>query len=154
MRKFIAILLHLYLNVISETKLTSRVFLLFVNSSNSHQKKSKNHECVLRQRAKKREAYLQKLQEEGKYNPAKPTKPDPERWIPKKERSHFKGRRKNRRFGAGTSHQGISNTAGAAELEKKLDARARASGATETGASTAHISVSGSGGKKGRRGRR
>eukprot|EP00594_Rhizosolenia_setigera_P013194 CAMPEP_0178960818 /NCGR_PEP_ID=MMETSP0789-20121207/13207_1 /TAXON_ID=3005 /ORGANISM="Rhizosolenia setigera, Strain CCMP 1694" /LENGTH=740 /DNA_ID=CAMNT_0020644273 /DNA_START=46 /DNA_END=2268 /DNA_ORIENTATION=+ len=122
--------------------------------SNAHQKKSKNHECVLRQRAKKREAYLQKLQEEGKYNPAKPTKPDPERWIPKKERSHFKGRRKNRRFGAGTSHQGISNTAGAAELEKKLDARARASGATETGASTAHISVSGSGGKKGRRGRR
>lgn len=36
-------------------------------------------EAKLRRRAKKREAYLAKLTAEGKYDPAHPTTPDPER---------------------------------------------------------------------------
>ena len=117
-------------------------------------KKKKNKASVLRYREKKREAYLAKLTEEGKYNPEKPTKPDPERWIPKKQRSHYR-RRKNRKYGAGTSHQGI----GGGMEDKKLDARARAAGEINKGGnapSTAHMSVSSGGGnfKKNRKGKK
>lgn len=120
----------------------------------SQKKKKKNKDSVLRYRAKKRETYLAKLTEEGKYNPEKPTQPDPERWIPKKQRSHYR-RRKNRKFGAGTSHQGVA----AGMEDKKLDARARAAGEpgytnANVGPSTAHMSVSSGAGNFKKRGKK
>ena len=44
----------------------------------------------LEKRARLREKYLKKLQEEGKYDPKKPTTPDAERWVAKKSRSYNK----------------------------------------------------------------
>lgn len=41
------------------------------------------------------------------YDPA--IEPDPERWVPLRERSYYKGRRKDRKKGVGTGTQGSSN---------------------------------------------
>merc|ERR1712071_158848 len=135
---------------------SSRRYLHTRGGEKGQKKKKKNQASILRYRAKKREAYLTKLTEEKKYNPDKPTQPDPERWIPKKQRSYHR-RRKNRKYGAGTSHQGIAT----GMEEKKLDARARAAGepgyggASSSAPSTAHMSVSSGGGnfkkKKGKK---
>jgi len=121
------------------------------------QKKSKNHEAILRRRAKKREIYLEKLQQEGKYNPDRPLKPDPERWIPKNQRSYSKRGRKGRTKFVGA--QGIGAGAGADRDAAKLDAAARAAAKAQgkdiggSGPSTAHLAVSSNGpiGKSGRR---
>ncbi len=102
----------------------------------------------LHQRAKRRDEYLAKLSAEGKYNPLKPTKPDPERWIPKSQRSTSYGRR-----GRGKQH--YTSSQGVISTEKdifKLDAAARATAKKQQGGnpsttpSTAHISVSSSSG--------
>ncbi len=109
-------------------------------------KKSKTMEHRLRQRAKKREAYLAKLASEGKYNPLKPTVPDPERWLPKSQRSTSHNRR-----GRGKQHYYSTSSQGVVSSEKdvaKLDAAARAAakkqqvGSSSATPSTAHISVS------------
>ncbi len=111
-------------------------------------KRTKILEHRLHQRAKRREEYLKKLEAEGKYNPLKPTKPDPERWIPKSQRSTSYGRR-----GRGKQH--YTSSQGVISSEKdvsKLDAAARAAAKKQQGGnppttpSTAHISVSSSGG--------
>ncbi len=119
------------------------------------QKKQKNHESILRRRAKKREAYLEKLQEEGRYNPDRPVKPDPERWVPKSQRSYNKRGKKGRTKFVGA--QGIGSGAGAEKDAAKLDAAARAAAKAQgkdsasNGRSTAHLSVSSNGFKAGRR---
>ncbi|CAN0376754.1 unnamed protein product, partial [Discosporangium mesarthrocarpum] len=55
-----------------------------------------------RKRAKQREKYLAKLVAEGKLDPKKPLpKPDPERWLPRSQRSYGKrGRKRNNFVGA------------------------------------------------------
>jgi signal recognition particle subunit SRP72 len=117
----------------------------------------RNHEAVLRRREKKRQDYLEKLQQEGKYNPDRPLKPDPERWLPKSQRSYNKRGRRGRSQFIGA--QGIGSGAGADKDAAKLDAAARAAAKAQgidlngQTRSTAHLAVSSNGntGKSGRR---
>lgn len=116
----------------------------------SKQNKNKNgHEANLRRRANKRKEYLKELEKKGQYNPNHPAQPDPERWIPKHERSS--SRRKGRKGGGGGGdvHRGAQG--GASEKDAaKLDVAARqaalAKGEVDAnGPSTAHMTVSSSG---------
>lgn len=109
-------------------------------------KPTRSKESVLRQRARKREAYLKSLEEKGQYYPDRPTKPNAERWIPKHERSRARRRGQNSR-----SAQGGGSQADA----QRLDAAARRAGnvPSSAGPSTANLKVS-QGGRKGGRGRR
>eukprot|EP00607_Mallomonas_marina_P001228 CAMPEP_0182431562 /NCGR_PEP_ID=MMETSP1167-20130531/50158_1 /TAXON_ID=2988 /ORGANISM="Mallomonas Sp, Strain CCMP3275" /LENGTH=181 /DNA_ID=CAMNT_0024618043 /DNA_START=131 /DNA_END=676 /DNA_ORIENTATION=+ len=77
---------------------------------------------LLKRKTKRREKYLLKLQTVGKYDPTRPVKPDPERWIPKNQRSYAKRGRKNR--GKFVGGQGSGD--GAQKDMIKLDAYARA----------------------------
>ena len=116
--------------------------LFFMNSS----KKKQTKEAIMKNRERKREKYLQQLQKEGRYNPVRPSKPDPERWIPKNQRSYNRRGRKGRTKFLGA--QGIGSGAGAEKDAAKLDAYARAAAKAagkdlNGGApSTAHLSVS------------
>ena len=123
---------------------------MFSNSNRKKKKKSK--EAVLRQRAKKREAHLSKLQQEGKYNPDRPMKPDPERWIPKNQRSYAKRGRKGRHKFVGAQGAGGGADKDAAKLDAAARAAAKAEGkdSASNKPSTAHLAVS-SHGKIGRR---
>jgi hypothetical protein len=103
-------------------------------------------EKIMRRRERKREAYLKKLEAKGQYNPDRPIKPNPERWIPKHERSRSRGKG---RTGNNRSAQG-----GGSQLDAlRLDAAARRAGQVpaSSGPSTANIKVSSSGYKGGRR---
>ena len=95
-------------------------------------KKQQQQQHRLRQRAKKREAYLAKLKAQGKSLTAKP---DPERWIPKNQRSY--SRRRGKLGGA----QGAG--AGTEKDAARLDVAARkAQGALPPPSnSTAHMTV-------------
>lgn len=101
-------------------------------------KEKRSNESILRRRARKREEYLK--------NHPNAKKLDPERWLPKHERSYYRKRRG--RDARGAQGGGASN-----KDADKLDVAARASGqAMDTGPSTAHIDVSsGSGKRSGRR---
>lgn len=59
-------------------------------------RKPRTAEQKARKRAKAKEKYLARLIEQGKYDPRKPTFPDPERWTPRKQRSYGKRGRRNR----------------------------------------------------------
>ena len=100
-------------------------------------KKKRSHEAVLRRRARKREEYLKKGDFSGK-------KPDPERWLPKHERSYYARRRRNRKGAQG----GVSEVDAA-----KLDVAARAARGADSGSgpSTAHMEVAGGTKRGGRR---
>ena len=118
---------------------------LAATSKAEQSKLKRSKESVLRQRARKREAYLKSLEEKGEYNPDRPTKPNAERWIPKHERSRARRRGQNNR-----SAQGGGSQADA----QRLDAAARRAGnvpATTAGPSTANLKVPQGGRKGGRR---
>jgi hypothetical protein len=104
-------------------------------------KPNRSKDSVLRQRARKREAYLKSLEEKGQYSADRPTKPNAERWIPKHERSRARRRGQNSR-----SAQGGGSQADA----QRLDAAARRAGnvPSSAGPSTANLKVS-QGGRKG-----
>ena len=53
------------------------------NVVSSQKEKSKENQKarIIRRRIKLRQAYLKRLQELGKYDPSKPIKPDPERFV-------------------------------------------------------------------------
>jgi signal recognition particle subunit SRP72 len=87
-------------------------------------RRAKKHtpEQKARRRARQREAYLAQLQAAGKYEPSRAVKPDPERWIAKKDRSYGKRGRKNR--GKFVGGQGSAD--GSQKDMLKLDAHARA----------------------------
>lgn len=108
-----------------------------VRVSEENGKKKRSHEAVLRRRARKREEYLKKGDISGK-------KPDPERWLPKHERSYYARRRRNRKGAQG----GVSEKDAA-----KLDVAARASRGVDSGSgpSTAHMEVAGGSKRGGRR---
>lgn len=120
--------------------------------------KNAKRDAILHRRSRKREAYLEKLEHEGRYNPDKPSKPDPERWIPKAQRSYNRrGRRGRQRF---VGAQGGGTGAGADRDAAKLDAAARAAAKREgiafgpSKASTAHMEVAGGGSSARRKGGR
>eukprot|EP00934_Nitzschia_sp_Nitz4_P002759 Nitzschia sp. Nitz4//scaffold172_size47551//22667//24685//NITZ4_007144-RA/size47551-processed-gene-0.17-mRNA-1//1//CDS//3329538759//2749//frame0 len=102
----------------------------------------RSKEDLLKQRAKKREAYLKDLEAKGKYDPDRPVKPDPERWLPKHERSRYR-----RRGGAASNR---SAQGGSTQDNWRLDAAARRAGTvpSSAGPSTANLMVS-QGGRKG-----
>jgi tetratricopeptide (TPR) repeat protein len=89
----------------------------------------KSHEAVLRRRARQRHVYLSQLEEKGQLSTLSTAVPDPERWIPKYERSNARRRRRTRNQprsagggGGGGTHQG----GGVSEREAaKLDIVAR-----------------------------
>ena len=132
--------------------------------SNMGGERKKNHrEAILHKRAKQREAYLSRLESKGKYDPNKTplAKPDPERWIPKSQRSYNRRGRGRRGGGGGVGAQGGGAGAGMEKDALKLDVAARvaakASGADMSGGkpSTANIKVSSSGAtRKGKGGKR
>lgn len=118
------------------------------NNDLSSSKAKRSQKSILRKRARKREAYLKELEAKGQYNPDRPTKPNPERWIPKHERS--RNRRGGRRGGGiNRSAQGGGSQADA----ERLDAFARRAGTapTSAGPSTANLKVSNGGRRGGRR---
>ena len=108
--------------------------------------KKKSTEAVLRRRARQRESYLEELTTKGLYSASRPTKPNPDRWIPKRDRG---GRKGNAGYSRGAQGSAASGDA------RKLDAAARKAGGSsgDAGPSTANIKVSASGGgrKGGRR---
>lgn len=116
--------------------------------------KKKNRDAILRKRAKQREAYLSKLEAEGRYDPKQNPKPDPERWIPKSQRSYNRRGRRGRNKGTGA--QGGGAGAGMEKDAAKLDvaARSAANDGQSGGPSTANMKVSSSGARKGKGGRR
>jgi hypothetical protein len=99
---------------------------------------------VLARRAARKVAYLKKLEEEGKYDPSRPAKPDAERWIPMKQRSHNKRGRKNR--GKFVGGQGSGD--GAQKDMLKLDAMARSQAEKPVNTGTVISSSSGGNNKK------
>ncbi len=112
-----------------------------------------SREKILRRRTVRREVYLKDLESKGNYNPDRPTKPDPERWIPKHERSRRGG---NRNRGGGRNNNKGLNSAqgGGSKLDAdRLDAAARRAGKTQasSGPSSANLKVSSGGRKGGRR---
>ncbi|KAH8068058.1 7S RNA binding protein [Aureococcus anophagefferens] len=81
-------------------------------------------QAALKRRAKKRVAYLAKLEAAGKYDPKNPPTPDPERWIPKKQRSYNRRGRKNKGKFVG-AQGGDSNAKDVAKLDAAERARAK-----------------------------
>lgn len=93
---------------------------------------------MIKRRASRKAAYLKKLEEDGKYDPARPSQPDPERWIAAKQRSYNKRARKSK--GKFVGGQGSGD--GAQKDMIKLDARARsqAENPVSTGTVISHTS--------------
>ena len=117
------------------------------DGNNHDNSKKKSHEAVLRRRARKREAYLATLDQRGL---RRTEHPDPERWLPKYERSYNRRRRnKNAHKGA----QGGVSDKDAAQLDVAARQAARAAGDVASSTSTAHIAAVSTGGprKGGRR---
>ena len=138
------------------TSARSSVSKKLAGTANDEEESDKpSREKILRRRAVKREMYLKELESKGKYNPDRPTKPDPERWIPKHERSRS-SRGGNRNRGGGRNNNKGLNSAqgGGSKLDAdRLDAAARRAGKTQasSGPSSANLKVSSGGRKGGRR---
>ena len=83
---------------------------------------SKTPESIARKRTKRREAHLAKLRQRDDYNPMIGlVNPDPERWIPKKQRSYGKrGRRGRNRF-VGAQGAGMGTQKDAAKLDRETE---------------------------------
>jgi len=88
----------------------------------SLRRKPRTAEQKARKKARRREGYLLKLQLLGKFEPSRPIKPDPERWIARNQRSYAKRSRKNRQKFVGGQGSGD----GAQKDMLKLDAFAKA----------------------------
>ena len=121
----------------------------------------KNREAILRKRSKQRDAYLNKLESKGIYDPNKipQTKPDPERWIPKSQRSYNRRGRRGK-YNSNIGAQGGGAGAGMEKDAQKLDVAARVA-AAKSGAvngsgklTTANMQVSGSGSGPARKGKK
>ncbi|GMH50634.1 hypothetical protein TL16_g00830 [Triparma laevis f. inornata] len=102
----------------------------------------------MKERKEKREKHLLRLESVGTYDPNRPVAPDPERWLPKNQRSYNKKGRKNRHNFSGAQGAG----GGAFKDAEKLDAAKRAEGGNDA-FSTKHLQV-GAGGKRSRQPRR
>ena len=127
----------------------------FSPSSNRSERKKKNRESILRKRSKQREAYLSRLESEGLYDPSKPSlsKPDPERWIPKAQRSY-----KNVGAQGGGAGLGMDRDAAKLDVAARVAAAKSGSGGGDGGGvkqpSTANIKVTSTVTRKGKGGKR
>ncbi|CEG45084.1 signal recognition [Plasmopara halstedii] len=112
---------------------------------------AKSPEAIARKRAKRREAHLANLRARPDYNAfIGLVNPDPERWIPRKQRSHGKrGRRGRNRF-VGAQGAGMGTEKDAI----KLDAAARAARKAESDKPTAVLVTSSSGIRKSKKKKR
>lgn len=102
---------------------------------------AKSPAAIARKREKRKQAHLAHLRARPDFNPSIGLiNPDPERWIPRKQRSHGKrGRRGRNRFvGAQGAGMGTEKDA------LKLDAAARAAKKTEAGEEKKAVVVSSS----------
>ena len=115
--------------------------LLSIHTDNERAEKKRKQQIQQREKKEKRRlAYLEKLRELGK-----PIgKPDPERWLPKNQRSYNKRGKKKGKFTGGQGSGGASKDA------SKLDVAARMNDKKQQENSTAHLAVE-SGGKQSRR---
>jgi hypothetical protein len=136
-----------------------------VNAGNALESTKKSREAIMRRRARQREAYLAEQEQKGAYKPGSTPPPDPERWIPKYERSNARRRRNRGQHhgsggGGGGAHQGGASEKEAAKLDIVARQAARAAGEDpSTNRSTAHLTVSssgavGGGARKGKSGKR
>jgi hypothetical protein len=136
----------------------------FSPSSNRSERKKKNRESILRKRTKQREAYLSRLESEGLHDPSKPSlsKPDPERWIPKAQRSYNnrRGRGKYKNVGAqgGGAGPGMDRDSAKLDVAARVAAAKSGSGDGDGGGvkqpSTANIKVTSTVTRKGKGGKR
>jgi tetratricopeptide (TPR) repeat protein len=118
---------------------------LIANEADDDKDDKPSRDKILRYRARKREAFLKQLEAKGQYNPDRPVQPNPERWLPKYERSRARNRG---RAGTNRSAQG-----GFSEKDaQQLDAAAKKAGKvpSSSGPSTANMKVS-SGNRRGGR---
>lgn len=115
----------------------------------SESKPKRSQKSILRQRARRREKYLKELEAKGVYNPDRPIKPNPERWIPKHARS---SNRRGGRHGGGGPNRSAQGGGSQADAQR-LDAAARRAGIVpaNAGPSTANMKVSNGSRKAGRR---
>ncbi|KAE9361879.1 hypothetical protein PF008_g645 [Phytophthora fragariae] len=121
------------------------------DKKNERKRAAKSPESIARKRAKRREAHLAKLRARPDYNVSIGlVNPDPERWIPRKQRSHGKrGRRGRNRFvGAQGAGMGTEKDA------LKLDAAARAARKAESDKPVAVVVSSDSGIRKSKKKKR
>ncbi|EGZ10208.1 hypothetical protein PHYSODRAFT_318537 [Phytophthora sojae] len=121
------------------------------DKKNERKRAAKSPESIARKRAKRREAHLTKLRSRPDYNASIGlVNPDPERWIPRKQRSHGKrGRRGRNRFvGAQGAGMGTEKDA------LKLDAAARAARKAESDKPAAVVVSSDSGIRKSKKKKR
>eukprot|EP00535_Pseudo-nitzschia_heimii_P008921 CAMPEP_0197188736 /NCGR_PEP_ID=MMETSP1423-20130617/18379_1 /TAXON_ID=476441 /ORGANISM="Pseudo-nitzschia heimii, Strain UNC1101" /LENGTH=739 /DNA_ID=CAMNT_0042640659 /DNA_START=235 /DNA_END=2454 /DNA_ORIENTATION=+ len=122
------------------------------NTRDEDNSSKRSREKILRRRVVKKEAHLKELESKGKYNPDRPIKPDPERWIPKHERS--RSSRGGNRGGRNKNNGLNSAQGGGSKLDAdRLDAAARRAGKipASNGPSSANLKVSSGGRKGGRR---
>ncbi|CCI50343.1 unnamed protein product [Albugo candida] len=96
---------------------------VILNDKKDLKRHKKSTEQIARKRAKKREAYLEKLRSQDDYNPSIGLlNPDPERWISRKQRSSSKRSRRGRNRFVGAQGAGMATEKDAL----RLDAAARA----------------------------
>ncbi|KAF4322524.1 hypothetical protein BBO99_00002945 [Phytophthora kernoviae] len=135
-----------------EAPRSNRLAVKFAEDKKNERKRAaKSPESISRKRAKRREAYLTNLRARPDYNASIGlVNPDPERWIPRKQRSHGKrGRRGRNRFvGAQGAGMGTEKDA------LKLDAAARAARKAESDKPAAVVVTSGSGIRKSKKKKR
>ena len=115
----------------------------------------KSHEAVLRRRARKREEYLAKLEETK--SPFRTQQPDPERWLPKYERSYNRRRRNRQNQQQHKGAQGGVSEKDAAKLDVAARQAARNNDNNNNAdgeRSTAHMAAVSSGGPSRKTGRR
>jgi hypothetical protein len=80
---------------------------------------------VLKKRAKRKAAHIARLKAKPDYNPLIGlVNPDPDRWVPRKQKLRGRARRQNQKFG-GAQGSGIASSTAAKDIAK-LDAAARA----------------------------
>lgn len=123
------------------SRLVSKLAAAATDKKQERKRAAKSPEAIARKRAKRKEAYLANLRARPDYNPTIGLiNPDPERWIPRKQRSHGKrGRRGRNRFvGAQGAGMGTEKDA------LKLDAAARAARKAEAGEEKKAVVVSSS----------
>jgi hypothetical protein len=114
-------------------------------------KPKKSRDAVMRQRARKREAYLAQLDKKGlRHVP----NPDPERWLPKYERSYNRRRRNRNQQQQQQQHKGAQggiSEKDAAKLDVAARQAARNDAAADNGIAATSTVVSTGGTRKGGR---